>query len=283
MLWSPSRNATMVAFCEGAKIGTNMETFRTYGSRPFGVAVLHGGPGAAGEMAPVARELSSVRGIVEPLQSAVSVDGQIRELSAHLRKNLAIPATLVGWSWGAWLALISAARHPSLVSKLILVGSGPFEEKYAARIMNTRLSRLHSGDREEVALLVSALEGQNTGEGDTLLARLGVLMTKADSFDAVPCANDLVEIRHEVYQRVWNEAAELRRSGGLLRLGRRVRCPVVAIHGDYDPHPWEGVEEPLARVLGDFRFILLPDCGHRPWCERRARERFYSILKDEIS
>jgi len=31
----------------------------------------------------------------------------------------------------------------------------------------------------------------------------------------------------------------------------------VSIHGDYDPHPAEGVKEPLTRVIKDFRFILL--------------------------
>ena len=57
---------------------------------------------------------------------------------------------------------------------------------------------------------------------------------------------------------------------------------MVAIHGDYDPHPWSGVTEPLTRVLKDFRFILLENCGHYPWYERAAREQFFSILKKEV-
>jgi hypothetical protein len=35
-----------------------MKNLRIYGKAPFNVAVIHGGPGAVGEMAPVARELS---------------------------------------------------------------------------------------------------------------------------------------------------------------------------------------------------------------------------------
>ena len=31
-------------------------------------------------------------------------------------------------------------------------------------------------------------------------------------------------------------------------MGRKIKCPVVAIHGDYDPHLAEGVREPLSRV-----------------------------------
>ena len=65
-------------------------------------------------------------------------------------------------------------------------------------------------------------------------------------------------------------------------MGREIRCPVLAIHGDYDSHQSEGVREPLSRVLKDFRFILLPHCGHYPWYERNARDRFYDIIKREI-
>ncbi len=47
----------------------NMTNIRKYGNPPFSVAVIHGGPGAPGEMAPVARELSSRWGVLEPLQT----------------------------------------------------------------------------------------------------------------------------------------------------------------------------------------------------------------------
>jgi len=57
---------------------------------------------------------------------------------------------------------------------------------------------------------------------------------------------------------------------------------VVAIHGDYDPHPPEGVKRPLAKVLRDFQFILLKNCGHLPWIEREAKGEFYEILKEEL-
>ncbi|MCX6689200.1 MAG: alpha/beta hydrolase [Methanoregula sp.] len=75
---------------------------------------------------------------------------------------------------------------------------------------------------------------------------------------------------------------QLRKSGDLLAYGRQITCPVVAIHGDYDPHPEDGIRIPLSRVVRDFRFILLDNCGHTPWIERRARERFYEVLIDEV-
>ena len=57
--------------------------------------------------------------------------------------------------------------------------------------------------------------------------------------------------------------------------GNNIKCPVIAIHGDYDPHPYEGVKKPLARVINDFNFILLEKCGHTPWKEKEVRKKFY--------
>ncbi len=81
---------------------------------------------------------------------------------------------------------------------------------------------------------------------------------------------------------MWLEGKQLRQSGGLLALAKDIRCPVLAIHGDYDPHPADGVNVPLGQALKDFRFVLLEKCGHEPWKERAARGRFYEILKDEL-
>ncbi len=260
-----------------------MNNLRFYGSSPYRVAVIHGGPGAPGEMAPVARELSSVTGILEPLQAADSIDGQVQELLAILNEHGDLPVILVGWSWGAWLSYIFAAEYPALIGKLILIGSGPFEEKYATGIIPTRLSRLHDTDRARAILLTDTLGNPAMKENSTLMAEFGELVSRADSWDLLPHAPASLGYQPSIYQKVWEQASGLRRSGGLLKLGRRVTCPVLAIHGDYDPHPAEGVKKPLSRVLKDFRFVLLDKCGHQPWYEREAKDLFYTVLKQEIS
>jgi len=35
-------------------------------------------------------------------------------------------------------------------------------------------------------------------------------------------------------------------------------------------------------ILKSFSFHLLANCGHRPWIERQARDRFFSLLRDEL-
>ena len=259
-----------------------MNGVREHGDRPFNVAVVHGGPGAPGEMAPVARELSSVTGVLEPLQAAATLEAQVQELMSVLESNGELPVTLVGFSWGAWLSFILAARYPSLVRKLVLISSGAFEEKYAADIMETRLGRLDEGERKRARALMETLDDPAVEDKDTPLARLGELMSKADSYNPTPHNSEILECRYDIYLGVWEQASELRRSGKLLDLGKSIRCPVVAIHGDYDHHLAEGVRGPLSLTLEDFRFILLEKCGHRPWIERSARDSFYSILKNEV-
>ena len=265
-----------------------MENLKTYGKAPFNVAVIHGGPGAGGEMAPVARELASDWGVLEPLQTATSLEGQIKELKTVLKKNGYLPVTLIGFSWGAWLSFIFAAEYPTFVRKLILIGSGPYEEKYAARIQETRLNRLSEAERTEVKSTIEILNNPVDKDKDTAFARLGALFSKADTYDLIiresdePDESEVIDCRFDIFQGVWADAAELRRSGKLLKLGKHIRCTVVAIHGDYDPHPAEGVQNPLSVILTSFRFIPLKNCGHTPWIERQARERFYSILKEEL-
>lgn len=255
---------------------------RSYGSPPFRVAVLHGGPGAVGEMAPVARRLSSGCGVLEPFQAAESVDGQVKELRAALSARAATPVTVIGFSWGAWLGCLLAARHPDLVKKLILIGSGPFLEKDAGCILETRLHRLTPGAQAEVRALLGELNRFASENARELLARLCAWFSQADAFDPESEEDASVELCARLHAKVWTQAANLRRSGELLETCRRIRCPVTAIHGDYDPHPAEGVREPLSGIVQNFRFILLKQCGHKPWIERRAQERFYEILSEEL-
>jgi len=259
-----------------------MKNLRKYGDSPFNLAVIHGGPGAPGEMAPVARELSAFRGVLEPLQTAVTLDGQVRELREILEKHGNLPVTLIGFSWGAILSFIFTAQHPQLVKKLILIGSGPYEEKYAANITKTRINRLGKKDRENFLRLAETLNDPSAKNKNEALCSFGKLISKADTYDPLPYKDELLECSYESFKGVWEEASELRSCGKLLELGKEICCPVVAIHGDYDPHPFEGVKEPLFRVLKDFRFILLEKCGHMPWIEREAKERFYSLLRNEI-
>lgn len=262
-----------------------MIKFRTYGSGPVRIVIIHGGPGAPGEMAPVARELSAEYGILEPMQTAVTVEDQVEELADIIRSKGDPPVILVGYSWGAWLSCMVTARYPRLVKKLILISAGPFEEKYAT-VWQNRMSRLNMEERQEVKNLLQQMDDPVCTRRDDLLAAFGEFMRKTDSYRPIlyaPAPADQIPCDHELHVRIWEEAAEMRRNGRLLDLCRQISCQVTAIHGDYDPHPATGVRESLAPILSVFRFILLEKCGHCPWIEEEARDRFYTVLRGELS
>lgn len=260
-----------------------MKNLRKYGIAPYNISVIHGGPGAPGTMAPVARELSIYCGVLEPLQTATSLEGQVQELKTVLEKNGNLPVILIGSSWGAMLSYIFSARYPEYVKKIILIGSGVYEEKYAANIMETRLSRLSEEKRKEVHSLVETLNDPKVRDKNTPLARLGDLLIRADSYNPLTFNTEILECQYHIHTSVWKDARELRTSGKLLELGKQIQSPVVAIHGDYDPHPSEGIQKPLSSILKDFKFILLKNCGHLPWIESESREKFFRILKKELS
>ena len=262
---------------------SSAQNVRTYGGRPYSVAVLHGGPGAPGEMAPVARRLSSHAGILEPLQTGRTIEEQLTGLKNSIEMYMDAAGVLIGFSWGAMLGFIFTARYPEMVNKLILVSSGSFEACYAEGVMKIRLSRLNNCDKKQVISLLSMLDNPLFEDKNALFSQLGMLLAKADCYDALPHNNEILTYQYDIFKSVWGEASTLRVTGQLIELGEHIRCPVIAIHGDYDPHPAIGVVKPLSRVLMDFKYICLEKCGHYPWWERNARGEFYRILTDELS
>ncbi len=96
------------------------------------VIVLHGGPGAPGDAAGLARGLEDGFRVWEPYQrrsggEPLSVAIHVEDLR-QLILSLGERPALVGHSWGAMLALVFAARYPELASALVLVGCGTFDE-----------------------------------------------------------------------------------------------------------------------------------------------------------
>jgi pimeloyl-ACP methyl ester carboxylesterase len=260
-----------------------MQNYRTYGKPPFTIAVIHGGPGAPGEMAPVARELSSAYTVLEPLQTKPTVAGQIEELKSVLENRTELPVILVGHSWGAMLGYMFTGENPDMVKKLILVSSGSYEDSYAAGIMDTRFSRMSPEQILEMDAVLDKLDDPAEKQKDALLARFGEIMSAVDSYNPIPHRTEAIECNYEINKSISAEAGLLRSSGRLLSCGRNINCPVVAIHGSYDTHPAEGIRAPLSGVVKDFRFILLEKCGHDPWYEREARDEFYRVLYRELA
>lgn len=224
-----------------------MDIVREYGHAPFEAIVLHGGPGAPGCAAGLCRGMLE-RGIsvLEHLQMASTFDGLFDEILTIMDRYALQEITLVGHSFGTWLALLFAQRHPGRVSKIILMGCAPPEAKYLQDIIRTR--------------------GERRAQG----------MQDTDNYCALPASGgDMLYFDEAQHKALMAEAMALRESGEMLARALHVACPVAALHGDYDPHPVEGIRAPLEGRLPAFRITVLPRCGHDPWKETYAREAFF--------
>lgn len=226
-------------------------THRKYGAEPWQAIVLHGGPGAPGCAAGLCRGLEGQCGIIEHLQKARSTEGLIEEIrmlmdECELRKTM-----LIGHSFGAWLALLFAWKYPERMSRVILIGCGPLEQKYLPELIRTREERKQAGvDTDNFCPL--------SGSG-----------------------GDMLYFDEEQHHALMKEVMSLRESGELLNRAKAVACPITAFHGIYDPHPVDGIREPM-RGQENFSLIELERCGHDPWKEKWAREIFFERLCGEI-
>lgn len=258
---------------------------RFYGSGPYRIAVVHGGPGAVGSVSGLARGIAEKCGVIEPLQSKFSIDESVEELRRQIEECCIAPVILIGHSWGAWLAAIAAAKYPGLVGKIILIGCGPLTEKYAAQISVRRQKNMSDEDYLEFNKLISCLGDENTSDKNEIIARLDMLVEKTDYYDEIAQDTedaDTLPADGEMYAKIWPEAAQLRKSGQLLELFKSIKCPIVLMQGEIDPHPYQGVFVPLSECGIDIQTYILEKCGHTPWKEKYAIDKFYQILFDEI-
>lgn len=261
-----------------------MKEYRIWGKPPYTVAVVHGGPGAPGSVAPIARELSNAFGILEPFQSEKTLDGQVEELRELLERHATMQCIIVGWSHGASLSCMLSARHPDVVRRLIIIGTTPFEGKYQEDIGKKRLSRLSEQERNEFFSLATTMRNSPYHEARSeAMAKLFRLVTKAESYALLPYEDDVLEYQPDVNESIGREYHRLFDGNQLLRILPDIKCPVLAVHGDYDVLSAEGINGPFARLVKDFTFVMLEKCGHYPWYERYARDKFFAILRDETA
>jgi pimeloyl-ACP methyl ester carboxylesterase len=260
-----------------------MRNFRIYGERPYQVAVVHGGPGVPGYMVPVARELAIDLGVIEPLQTKDTIDGQIEELVDVLKNNADIPVVLIGHSWGAILSYITAARFPYAVKKLVLVGMPPLKTEDRPDLTPIWLERLSEKERVEFLSLEELVWDGVTEDKSKPMGRLFRLIAKAESYSPFPSKDDVLEYQLNINVSIFQNLSQQPQYLDLTDFGKVIKCQVVAIHGKYDPRPAKVVLEPLSKVIKGFNYILLDKCGHYPWIEKYARDKFFRILREEIA
>ena len=255
---------------------------RTHGEKPYKAAIVHGGPGARGSVKALAKELSKDHGVLEPFQTKYTMGELINELKDQIQQHTDKPLTLIGHSWGAWLSFLFAAEYPQLVKQLVLVSSAPLQEEYVPLIEKNRRKAVSAEQREVYDNAMAILRNEKSGDKDAAMQATAYFLHKSDNYDAVNEAEDEIMLDNKMLYTVLVEASEMRRRNALYRKLKDIKCPVHVIHGDSDPHPFEGVINPLEEQGVDFKGYFLRRCGHTPFKERHAKEEFYNIMRTII-
>ncbi len=245
--------------------------------------VLHGGPGAPGSAAGLARGIGQPFHVYEPFQRRrddrpLTVARHVGDLQQFIEQHceVARPA-VVGHSWGAMLALAHAAEHPQSVAGVALVGCGTFDPAARSRFEQLCDER-GDGDAHRARARLEA-DGPDPQQR---LARWAALLRPIYAFD--PIGEDPADwFDAPGHGESWEDMLRLQREGVHPAAFARFRGRVVMLHGDFDPHPGPMIRDSLLPVLPQLEYRQFDRCGHEPWAERHARRAFFEVLRNWLA
>ena len=245
---------------------------RRIGSGPP-VVVLHGGPGAHHDyLLPGFDLLGNGRTLIyydqrgggrSPVGREVPVGWQEQVADLEVLRGMwgIDRLTLVGYSWGAMLAMLYAVQHSASVDRLALVSPAPasraerevFEERFQARTMSPALLQ------KRADLRAGGLRERDPAAHAAELFALAV----AGYFHDPDKSPDLTPFRvtERTQKEIWASLGDFDIRPEL----RTLSLPAVVVHGDDDPIPWQTAERTAEALHG--RFHLIADCGHVPQVE----------------
>ena len=173
------------------------------------------------------------------------------------------------------MALAYGAAYPDGLGGIMLVGSGTFDVPSRRRLAELRNERLGESGRGMMARLAAS----GLSAADRMKREAGLLF-KADSHDLAELGSPVTEFDPDGHDGSWDDMIGLQEGGTYPAAYAAVRSPVLMLHGDLDPHPGPMIRDSLRPHLPQLEYVELERCGHYPWLELRARDRFYEVARE---
>lgn len=244
------------------------------------VVLCHGGPGVYDYMEPVAAMIHDLAAVHRYDQRGCGrsqdkdpydVASFIADLDA-LRVHWGYESwTVIGHSWGAYLALLYAVEHPERVSRLVYFSGTGIDPAWHLDYRRNREAKLSPNSRERLRVLDSRRPAA-TGED---LARIeeerSALIESTNYYDAARFGDtvrfDRFPINYKQNAILNAECKRMEAAGELHDQVRRVDAPTLILDGEGDPRPrWARAQ--LACLLPNSRHVTIARAGHEMWIER---------------
>jgi proline iminopeptidase len=247
---------------------------RSGSGRPL--LVLHGGPAVNDYSDWFAAELAgwdalryTQRGVAPSVtEGPFTIEQHVSDALAVLDQHGVAAATVLGHSWGGYLAMQLAARAPGRVNGLVLaetlgaVGDGGlagFGAELAARATPEALARFAELD-----------ELSTTSKEEKDAVALECFRLDWPGYFAVPAqappVPETVRVSPEAFEQTSASLAEAAARGDLPGQLSGFTGPVEVVAGERSPLPRQAAQS-TAAVFPDARLTIVPGAGHQLWHE----------------
>ncbi|MEO8337254.1 MAG: alpha/beta fold hydrolase [bacterium] len=245
--------------------------------------LLHGGPGASHEyLLPQMLELAKEHRVVmydqrgggksrhDDDRAPIGWQDQVSDVALVVAELDISPLTIVGYSWGALLAMLyvieaNAGRVAPIPERLALIEPAPVTRKYRDAFEQEFARRQAS---PEIAALRAELAQSGLRESDPEAFKQRQFELSVAGYFADPHrARDLTPFRvtGRVQQSIWASLGDF----DLLPALSALQLPAFVTHGRQDPIPLAS-SEAAASALGT-ACVVMEDCGHVPYVEQPAQ------------
>lgn len=207
----------------------------------------------------------------------VTVEEGIRDVQ-EVRLSLGAASCIVlGHSWGAYLALVTALVNPDTTRALVYIsGIAPMGwwRRTGSRINRDAVARKTPPAAQ--ARLDELQAATRSPAEEVEFRRLSWVTDYADVASPPPeldaMASSPLTINYDVNRSLRDSEADFADDEALQEMCRNCSVPTLIIHGSEDPRP-DGGARLLAEWLPESSFVSIAGGGHLPWVERPAEVR----------
>lgn len=177
----------------------------------------------------------------------------VKDLAAHLQIK---KTTVIGWSYGGLVAQVATLQYPELITKAIILGSGPPGKRVVPleqAFLDAALKPINSFE-DEIILFFEPLSEESKIAAKASHERI----FKRIDVSKIPSTMDVFQLYFKGGEGLSEDCDNFREKL------KNTKTPFLVISGDHDISFAVENWYPLTRQLPTVQLIVLPQTGHAP-------------------